>query len=74
MEFRRENINEIAKQITHNSDLFGDEVEAVIGQLTSLMNSAEEFGCVMESTVNNYWGDSVKVKAIPNTIKTEWSF
>ena len=74
MEFRRENINEVAKQITHNSNLFGDEIEAVIGQLTSLMNSAEEFGCVMEGTVDNYWGGSVEVKAIPDTIKREWSF
>lgn len=74
MDFRRENINAIAKQITHNSDLFNDEVEAVIGQLTSLMNSAEEFGCAMEGTINDYWGNSVEVKAIPDVVKTEWSF
>ena len=74
MEFRRENIDAIAKQITHNSNLFGDEVEGVIGQLTSLMNSAEKFGCVMEATIDNYWGNTVNVKAVPNVKRDEWSF
>ena len=72
--YRKSDINKLAMAITHNSELFGDEVSGVIAQLTELSNTANTYGCRIPGVVNTYWGESVEVEAIPDTFKDSWEF
>ena len=72
--FRKSEIEVLANKLTCNSELFKDEVDAVICQLTSLSNSANEFGCPMEGKISDCWGSSVTVVAMPDKFKHSWNF
>lgn len=50
------------------------KVASVIAQLTSLSNSANEFGCTMEGKIFDCWGSSVSVIALPDKAKHSWEF
>lgn len=70
----KETVKEVANNLTRNSELFGDEVMSVTGQLMELVNSAEEYGCEMYGQVRNYWGNTYDVVAVPKNRKTHWVF
>lgn len=67
-------VEQVANQLTCNSELFGDEVGAVVRQLMELVNSAEQFGCEMTGKVSNYWGNTYTVTAVPSVRRDTWSF
>ena len=64
----------VAKSITCNSEIFGDEVMSVISSLTDLLRNAEEYGCAFVGTVNDCWGGSVVVTAVPSVYRHSWTF
>ena len=66
------NLTKVAKQIT--TDYFGDEVETVARLLGEFLNTAEEFGVVIEGRVPDMFGGEVPVTAFPTTVRHEWSF
>lgn len=72
--FKKSEINELANRLTSNSELFGDEVASVTAQLAELSNSANEFGCPIEGMINDCWGNSIPVTAMPDMRKHSWSF
>lgn len=74
LKFRKSEINELASELTHNSELFGDVVIDVTGQLVELSNSANEFGCPIEGVIDDCWGNSIPVTAMPDVRKHSWSF
>jgi hypothetical protein len=74
LKFKKSEIHKLANQLTCNSELFGDEVASVIAQLTSLSNSANEFGCTMEGKIFDCWCSSVSVIALPDKAKHSWEF
>lgn len=74
IEFRKNEIKALANKLTCNSELFGDEIMSVISQLTSLSNSANEFGCSMEGKISTCWGGSISVVALPNKVRHNWTF
>lgn len=74
LKFRKNEIQELANQLTTNSELFGDEICSVASQLVALSNSANEFGCAMEGKIFDCWGRTVTVTAIPDKFKHSWSF
>ena len=74
IKFTKSGIDELANQLTSNSELFGDEVASVTIQLSELSNSANEFGCPIEGVVNDCWGNSIPVTAMPDVRKHSWSF
>lgn len=74
LKFKKSEIHKLANQLTCNSELFGDEVASVIAQLTSLSNSANEFGCTMEGKIFDCLGSSVSVIALPDKAKHSWEF
>lgn len=74
LKFTKSGINELANKLTHNSELFGDEVIDVTGQLVELSNSANEFGCPIEGVIDDCWGNSIPVTAMPDVRKHSWSF
>lgn len=74
MTFKKAEIAVTAKQITGNSELFGDEIATVTAQLVELSNSANEFGCKMTGKVRDCWGGVVTVTAIPDHFRTSWTF
>lgn len=74
LKFTKSEINELANKLTSNSELFGDEVASVTSQLVELSNSANEFGCPIEGMINDCWGNSIPVTAMPDMRKHSWSF
>lgn len=74
--FYKSEIKNLANKLTSNSELFGDEVDSVISQLSTLSNSANEFGCQIEGTICNFWGSNITVVAMPDekNKKHSWSF
>ena len=72
--FKKSEINELANRLTSNSELFGDEVASVTVQLSELSNSANEFGCPIEGVIDDCWGNSIVVTAMPDVRKHSWSF
>ena len=74
IEFRKNEIKALANKLTCNSELFGDEIMSVISQLTSLSNSANEFGCSMEGKISTCWCGSISVVALPNKVRHNWTF
>lgn len=74
LKFKKSNIEAIANKITCNSELYGDEVGSVFYQLTKLSNSSNTFGCEMVGEVDNCWGGTVTVMAIPDKYQHSWSF
>ncbi len=74
IKFRKSEIENVANHLTNNSELFGDEIASVTFQLVSLSNSANEFGCLMEGKISDYWGRAVTVVAIPDKFKHSWNF
>lgn len=72
--FRKSEIMSLANKLTCNSELFGDEVEAVVCQLSSLSASANKYGCIFTGTVRDCWGNSITVTAIPNRFRDSWTF
>lgn len=67
-------IKTIAKAITSDSELFGDEVASVISDLSFLWDDAQKFGTTFTRTIPNMWGYTVTVSAIPTTKRDSWSF
>lgn len=74
IKFTKSEINNLASELTHNSELFGDEVASVTVQLSELSNSANEFGCPIEGVIDDCWGNSIPVTAMPDVRKHSWSF
>lgn len=74
LKFTKTKINELANRLTSNSELFGDEVASVTVQLVELSNSANKFGCPIEGVINDCWGNSIPVTAMPDMRKHSWSF
>lgn len=68
------NLGEVAKRLTHASEIYGDEVSFVELALKELVDTAEKYGCVIDGTVNNMWGNTVKVTAVPTHRRHSWSF
>lgn len=73
MYVNHDNIEAVASKITCNSK-FEDEVLSVVADLVELVNSANKFGCVMTAEVNNLWGHTVTVTAVPSVRQYSWSF
>ena len=74
IKYKQDKIWETAEKITFNSETFGDEVLAVVGQLAELSDSANEFGVEVEGRVNDMWGGKVAVVAVPDVYRHSWSF
>ena len=74
MKVTKGNVKAVAKKISHNSQLFGDEVISVEAALREIVNSAERYGCEISETVNDMWGNSHNVTAVPSKRKHSWSF
>ena len=74
LKFKKSEITSLAKDLTCNSELFGDEVETVVCQLSSLSASANQYGCAFTGTVHDCWGNSITVTAIPNHFHDSWTF
>ena len=74
MEFKKAEIQKLASKITADSELFGDEVATVAAQLAELSNSANKFGCRMTGKIRDCWGGTVTVTAVPDHLRTSWSF
>lgn len=74
LKFKKSEIKTLANHLTHNSELFGDEVTSVTSQLTSLSNFANKYGCPMEGKIHNCWGGTVTVVAMPDKCRHSWSF
>lgn len=74
LKFRKSEIQKVANKLTHNSELFGDEVMSVTSQLSELSNSANKYGCPIEGKIRNCWGNTISVVAMPNKFKHSWSF
>lgn len=72
--FKKSQIKSFAKQLTHDSELFGDEVMSVIAQLTLLSNTANEYGCKVEGMIANGYGNSIAVAAMPDKYQHCWEF
>lgn len=70
----KDNVIEVANNMTVNSEMFGDEVCSVVGSLSELVNTANKFGCNIEGKVNNYYGVTFDVLAIPDRRRHSWSF
>jgi len=74
LKFKKSEIMSLANKLTCNSELFGDEVETVVYQLSSLSASANQYGCAFTDAVRDCWGNSVTVTAIPNRFRDSWTF
>lgn len=74
IKFKKSEIVKVANKITNNSELFGDEVDSVVFQLSELSNAANKYGFDLEGEISSMWGQTVKVIAIPNYYKHAWSF
>lgn len=72
--FKKSEIMSLANKLTCNSELFGDEVETVVCQLSSLSASANQYGCAFTGAVRDCWGNSITVTAIPNHFRDSWTF
>lgn len=72
--FKKSEIMSLANKLTCNSELFGDEVEIVVCQLSSLSASANQYGCAFTGAVRDCWGNSITVTAIPNHFRDSWTF
>lgn len=68
------NIKELVNAITFDSCLFGDEEMSVYAQLNSLLSSANAYGCEITGEIEDCWGGTVTVTAVPATRKHEWFF
>ena len=67
-------LTKVASEITCNSELFGDEVDAVRMYLCEVLNDAEKFGTIMSREITDMWGGNVKVTAYPSKRSSSWSF
>ena len=65
---------QIAKTITSNSEIFGDEIDNVIHRLAEIRETAERFGIRYSDEIPDCWGGTVKVTAYPSTRRTRWTF
>ena len=74
IKFKKSEIDNVARKLTHDSELFGDEVLEVMAQLSSLSNSANKFGCRMEGSIADCWGNTIKVVALPDKYQDNWTF
>lgn len=74
MRYTSKEIEKMTVEITHNSELFGDECDAVTHDLSVLSQSANELGCEITDTISDWWGGSVIVTAVPDTYRHEWTF
>lgn len=74
MRYASKEIEKMTAEITRNSELFGDECDAVAHDLSVLSQSANELGCEITDTIPDWWGGSVIVTAVPDTYRHEWTF
>lgn len=74
LKFKRSEINELSNRLTNNSEIFSDEVASVTAQLVALSDSANKFGCPIEGVINDCWGNSIPVTALPDIRRHSWSF
>lgn len=74
LKYKQDEIWEIAEKITCDSEAFGDETLAVVGQLAELSNDANKFGIEVEGSISDMWGGKVAVVAVPNIYRHSWSF
>lgn len=72
--YKKEDIKQVAMEITCDSDTYGDEVLSVIAKLGELSDSANRFGCKMEEKISDMWGGSVLVCALPDHYNHSWLF
>ena len=72
--YTKNEIEKMTAEITHNSELFDDECDAVAHDLSVLSQSANELGCEITGIISDWWGDSVTVTAIPDVYRHEWTF
>ena len=68
------NLEIAASAITHDSELFADEVQTVRRELAEILAEANRWGCTMQTTILDMWGGKVVVTAVPTTRKHSWSF
>lgn len=71
---KKSDTKKLAGVITGDSELYGDEVLSVEAKLNSLREQANKFGCVMVDTINDFYGGTVEVTAVPAHARHEWSF
>ncbi len=64
----------LASIITGDSELFGDEVLSVEAQLNTLRQEADNLGCVLSDSINDFYGSTVKVIAYPAHRRHKWTF
>ena len=64
----------VAQTITSNSELFGDEVETVEGELRDALLQAETIGSPLTTKVHDMWGGMVSVTAYPAHRLHKWTF
>ena len=74
MRYTRKEIKKLTEKITCNSEIFGDECDAVAHDLSVLSQSANELGCEIIDTISDWWGGTVTVTAVPDVYKHEWTF
>lgn len=72
--YTKNDVYNLAKKITGNSEVFGDEIESVAFQLSSLSATANQYGCEMQGIVSDMWGNDVSVVAVPDVYRHEWTF
>lgn len=73
--YKHKQIKFVAKRLTHNSELYHDELDSVICQLTKLSESANKYGCAMSGVIHTCYGAvPVTVQALPDTKQHSWSF
>ena len=70
----KRSISKVARKITCDSWLWGDEIETVELQLGELVYSAETYGCKITGEVPNMWGGTVTVCAVPSHYRHSWTF
>lgn len=74
LKFKKSEIEKVAKIITFDSELFGDETMMVIAQLVELSDTANKYGCKITDNVADGWGNYVSVTAVPDKYRHSWSF
>lgn len=66
----------VATSITFDSEIFEDETQSVVRDLTSLWEDAQTYGTRFTREISDMWGGSVKVTALPlkGNRKERWYF
>lgn len=67
-------LRKIAESITNTSEVFGDEVTCVQGELQDVLSQAETLGCDITTEIHDMWGGKVCVVAHPAHARHEWIF